>query len=167
MAYRIVAQKTKPGWGNWIEQGAITLWEGWGGGGSQNHIMYGDVVAWFYKALAGINPDPDHPGFKHFTIKPNVVGDLTSAYGEYNSIRGKIVSDWKVADGQFIINLTIPANTTATVYLPIADAAQVREQDKPANSSPGITFLRTEDKRTVWTVASGVYRFSGPLQKDQ
>ncbi len=112
-------------------------------------------------------PTLPHPGFKHFIIKPNVVGDLTSAHGEYNSIRGKIVSDWKVADGQFIINLTIPANTTATVYLPIADAAQVREQDKPANNSPGITFLRTEDNRTVWTVASGVYRFSGPLQKDQ
>ncbi|MGD0383787.1 MAG: alpha-L-rhamnosidase C-terminal domain-containing protein, partial [Thermoguttaceae bacterium] len=67
--------------------------------------------------------------------------------------------------GQFIINLTIPANTTATVYLPIADAAQVREQDKPANNSPGITFLRTEDRSTVWTVASGTYNFSGPLAK--
>ncbi|MGD0518313.1 MAG: glycoside hydrolase family 78 protein [Thermoguttaceae bacterium] len=165
VAYRIVAQKTKPGWGYWIEQGATTLWEGWGGGGSQNHIMYGDVVAWFYKALAGINPDPAAPGFKHFIIKPNVVGDLTSARGEYNSIRGKIVSDWKVADGQFSLNLTIPANTTATVYLPIADAAQVREQDKPANNSPGITFLRTEDQRTVWTVGSGDYCFIGPLAK--
>ena len=96
--------------------------------GSQNHIMYGDVVAWFYKALAGINPDLAAPGFKHFIIKPNVLGDLTSARGQFNSIRGKIVSDWKVADGQFIINLTIPANTTATVYLPIADVDQVREQ---------------------------------------
>jgi len=122
-------------------------------------------VAWFYKALAGINPDLAAPGFKHFIIKPNVVGDLTSARGEYNSIRGKIVSDWKVADGQFSLNLTIPANTTATVYLPIADAAQVREQDKPANNSPGITFLRTEDQRTVWTVGSGDYCFIGPLAK--
>jgi alpha-L-rhamnosidase len=165
VAYRIVAQKTKPGWGYWIEQGATTLWEGWGGGGSQNHIMYGDVAAWFYKALAGINPDLAAPGFKHFIIKPNVVGDLTSARGQYNSIRGKIVSDWKVADGQFIINLTIPANTTATVYLPIANAAQVREQDKPISNTPGITFLRNEDSRTVWTVASGEYHFSGPLAK--
>jgi alpha-L-rhamnosidase len=93
------------------------------------------------------------------------VGDLTSARGQYNSIRGKIVSDWKVADGQFIINLTIPANTTATVYLPIANAAQVREQDKPISNTPGITFLRNEDSRTVWTVASGEYHFSGPLAK--
>jgi alpha-L-rhamnosidase len=168
VAYRIVAQKTKPGWGYWIEQGATTLWESWTGGGSdgsQNHIMYGDVVAWFYKALAGINPDLAAPGFKHFIIKPNVLADLTSARGEYNSIRGKIVSDWKVADGQFSLNLTVPANTTATVYLPIADAAELREQDKLVKNMPGVTFLRTEDRRTVWTVASGVYHFSGPLAK--
>jgi alpha-L-rhamnosidase len=165
VAYRIVAQKTKPGWGCWIEQGATTLWEGWGGGGSQNHIMFGDVAAWFYRALAGIIPDPTAPGFKHFVIKPNVVGDLTSARGEYNSIRGKIVSDWKIANGQFSLNLLIPANTSATVYLPIADAAQVREQDKPAKNAQGVVFLRNEDGRTVWSVASGEYRFCGPIKK--
>jgi alpha-L-rhamnosidase len=165
VAYRIVTQKDKPGWGWWIEQGATTLWEGWNGGGSRNHIMFGDVVAWFYKALAGINPDPAAPGFKHMIIKPHVLGDLTSARGEYDSIRGKIVSDWKVVDGEFRLSLTIPANTTATVYLPINDAAQVRESGQPAAQSRSLTFLRSESQRSVFDVGSGVYHFAGPLAR--
>jgi len=62
VAYRIVSQKDLPGWGWWIEQGATTLWEEWRGGASRFHIMYGDVSAWFYKALAGIRPWRMHPG---------------------------------------------------------------------------------------------------------
>ncbi|MCX6903944.1 MAG: alpha-rhamnosidase, partial [Verrucomicrobia bacterium] len=74
VAYRMVAQKDQPGWGWWGAQGATTLWEEWNGGASRFHIMYGDVTAWFYKALAGIVPDLQAPGFKHFTIAPQVVG---------------------------------------------------------------------------------------------
>ncbi len=65
VAYRIAAQKDLPSWGWWIEQGATTLWEQWKGTESRNHIMFGDISAWFYKAIAGINPDPQAPGFKH------------------------------------------------------------------------------------------------------
>ena len=95
VAYRIASQKDLPSWGWWIEQGATTLWEQWNGTESRNHIMFGDISAWFYKALAGINPDPAAPAFKHFIIKPNLVGGLTSAEASYDSVRGRIVSDWK------------------------------------------------------------------------
>jgi alpha-L-rhamnosidase len=93
------------------------------------------------------------------------LGDLTFAYGEYDSIRGKIISDWKVVDGQFQLNLTIPANTTATVNLPISDAAQVREGERAADQATGVAFLRMEGLRCVFQVGSGKYHFRGPLTK--
>jgi alpha-L-rhamnosidase len=150
-----------------VEQGATTMWEHWDGSASQNHIMFGDVVAWFYKALAGINPDPAAPGFKHFFITPQVVGDLTSARGEYDSIRGKIVSDWKVAKGEFVLSLTIPANTSATVSLPVSNGDLVEENGKPVARSAGITFLGNQGGRSLFTLESGEYRFSGPLGRQQ
>ncbi|MEI8037109.1 MAG: glycoside hydrolase family 78 protein [Verrucomicrobiota bacterium] len=161
VAYRMVAQNDQPGWGWWLAQGATTLWEQWSGAESRNHIMFGDVSAWFYKALAGIQPDPLAPGFKHFLISPQVVGDLTAASGSYDSIRGRIVSSWQVAQGEFRLDLTIPANTTATVSLPIA--GRVLEGGQPAGQADGVRFLRTEGGRSVFEVASGIYRFHGPL----
>jgi alpha-L-rhamnosidase len=161
VAYRMVAQKDQPGWGWWLEQGGTTLWEQWGGGESRNHIMFGDVSAWFYKALAGIRPDPKSPGFKHFFINPQVVGDLTRAKGAYDSIRGKIVSDWQVVNGEFQITLVIPANTTATVSLPVI--SELTESGQPANKAVGVTDLRVESGRTVFEADSGIYNLKGKL----
>jgi alpha-L-rhamnosidase len=163
VAYRMVAQKDQPSWGWWLEQGATTLWEQWNGSESRNHIMFGDVSAWFYKALAGINPDPQAPGFKHLFVAPQVVGDLTSARGQYDSIRGRILSDWKVVNGEFRLTLVLPANTSATVSLPIRE--RVLEGGQPAAQSRGVNFLRTEAGRSVFEVGSGAYRFSGPLAR--
>ncbi len=161
LAYAIVAQTDQPGWGWWLGQGATTLWEQWSGADSRNHIMFGDVSAWFYKALAGIQPDPQSPAFKHFYVEPQVVGDLTSARGQYDSIRGRILSDWQVTGGQFQLRLAVPANSTATVSLPIARG--VLEDGKPAEQSRGVTFLRSERDRSLFEVGSGQFLFSGPL----
>jgi alpha-L-rhamnosidase len=162
VAYRIASQKDLPSWGWWIEQGATTLWEQWNGTESRNHIMFGDISAWFYKALAGINLDPAAPAFKHILIKPNVTGDLTAARAAYDSVRGRIVSDWKIAPDGFHLALTIPANTTATVWLPAPDAAKVSEGTQPANQASGVKFLRTEAGACLFEVASGNYHFLVP-----
>lgn len=163
VAYRVATQKDLPSWGWWIEQGATTLWEEWNGSSSRFHVMFGEIDAWFYKALAGINADPAAPGFKHFFVIPHVVGDLTSARAEYDSTRGKIVSDWKVVNGEFRLALKVPANTTATVSLPIRKLAQVSESGRPAAQSPGTQFLKEDGGRTVFLVQSGTYAFSGIL----
>jgi alpha-L-rhamnosidase len=163
VAYRVVSQKDQPSWGWWLEQGATTLWEQWNGTESRNHIMFGDVSAWFYKTLAGIQPDPQSPGFKHFFVTPQPLGDLTSARGVYDSIHGKIVSDWQVSKGQFELRLTIPANTTATVSLPIAE--KVLESGKPISQSVGVNALRTEGGRSLFEVGSGSFLFSGPITR--
>jgi alpha-L-rhamnosidase len=125
--------------------------------------MFGDISAWFYKALAGINLDPATPAFKHIIIKPNLVGGLTSAEASYDSVRGRIVSDWQITNGRLDLKVTIPANTMATVYVPVADPATVKEGGKDVTDAPGAKFLRVEDKHTLFEVGSGTYRFTAPL----
>lgn len=161
VAWRMIARKDQPGWGWWIEQGATTLWEQWSGAESRNHIMFGDVSAWFYKAIAGIVPDPSAPGFKHFFIKPHLLGDLTWARGEYHSIHGPIVSAWKVADGRLHLDLTVPPNTTTTVLLPLAGPAL--ENGRPVVQAKGVKLAGNEGGRVRLEVGSGHYRFSGSL----
>jgi len=163
LAYRMVNQKDQPGWGWWLEQGATTLWEQWSGNESRNHIMFGDVSAWFYKALAGIQPDARSPGFKHFFISPNVVGDLTFARGAYKSIRGEIVSDWHINDGLFHLRVKVPANSTATVSLPVG--GELREGRRPASKAPGVEIIGERSGRLLLRIGSGSYRFSGPLSQ--
>ena len=109
--------KEYPGWGYMLANGATTSWEGWTG---QSHIhdTLLSIGAWFTEGLAGIRSDGESPGFKHFVIKPAVVGDLTFAKAKYRSIHGDIVSDWRIEKGMFRLQVTIPPGTTATVFLP-------------------------------------------------
>jgi alpha-L-rhamnosidase len=164
VAARIATQKDLPSWGWWMQNGATTLWEQWNGNDSRNHIMFGDISAWFYKALAGINLDPAAPGFKHFIIKPNLVGGLTSARASYDSVRGRIASDWQIADHRFRLAVTIPANTTATIYVPAAGPDSITEAGRPLARAEGVKFLRVEDGRTVLEAGSGTYEFMTPMK---
>lgn len=118
VAYGVTTKREWPSWGYWIDQGATTLWEDWRGDASLNHIMFGDIGAWFYEALAGINPDPAKPGFKHIIIRPRPVGDLKWVSAWHRSPYGVIRSSWKREEGKFLLDIEIPANTTATIYLP-------------------------------------------------
>jgi alpha-L-rhamnosidase len=163
VAYRIASQKDLPSWGWWFEQGATTLWEQWNGTESRNHIMFGDISAWFYKALAGINPDPAAVGFKHFFIKPNVVGGLTSARACYDSVRGRILSDWKVVHGRIELTVKVPANATATVWVPTSDPSSVVEGGRSAMKAEGVNNVRVEGGCAVLEVSSGTYHFTAPL----
>jgi alpha-L-rhamnosidase len=153
VAYRVASQKTMPSWGWWIDQGATTMWEQWNGTDSRNHIMFGEIAAWFYKALGGINPDPTGPGFKHILITPNPVGDLTWANTRHDSPRGLIETRWTRKDGVFQLEVTIPANTTASVALPAAKRAKITLEGKEI--SPG---TRTDDHAT-FEVGSGHHTF--------
>ncbi len=126
LAYAMMNQETFPGFGWQIAQGATTLWENWNGHGSHNHAMFGSVCHWFYKSLAGINPDPKQPGFKHVIIRPCPVGGLAHAEATYRSIHGEIASSWRIESDGFNLNLRIPANCTATVLLPTDNAGNVK-----------------------------------------
>jgi len=166
VAYEIASQSTYPSWGYMANQGATTIWELWNGDtanpamNSGNHLMLvGDLITWFYENLAGIRPDPARPAFKHIIMHPTPVGDLTSAKASHNSPYGKIVSDWKVDGGRFTWSLTVPANTTATVYIPTNDGAAVTESGKPANDLAEVKYVRTEAGAAIFDIGSGSYRF--------
>ena len=141
--------------------GATSLTEAWNAepGSSQNHFMLGQIIEWFYHDLAGIATDPAGPGFKKIIIRPQPVGNLTWVKASFDSIRGRIASEWKWANGRFMLKVMIPANTTATVFVPTKPAHEVTESDMPAGNSQGVTFLRCEDDRNIYAVSSGQYEF--------
>ncbi len=103
VAYTLATQTAYPSWGHWIAQGATTLWEAWEGTTSRNHIMFGDISAWFFRTLAGIQPDPAAPGFKHVIIAPYFPDDLSWVRAEHRSPYGLIRSAWRrEADGLLV-----------------------------------------------------------------
>jgi alpha-L-rhamnosidase len=170
IAYKIATQQTYPSWGYMISKGATTIWELWNGDtaapgmNSMNHLMLvGDLVIWLYENLAGIRADPDDPGFKHIIIHPTVTGDLKFVRASHNSPHGQIVAKWQVDAGQFSLNVGIPVNTTATVYVPTKSREQVREGGYDTNHAKGLRFLRMESGTAVYEVGSGNYAFTSSL----
>ena len=131
--------------------------ETWAGGMALMPSLGGNIAAWHTEALAGIRPDG--PGFKKILIKPAIVGDLTWVKAHHDSPYGRIVSQWKREDGQLMMDVAIPANTSATVYVPATDVAQVTESGKPITESVGVKYLRSEGHRIVLAIESGTYRF--------
>ncbi len=151
-----------------LDKGATTIWELWNGDtadpgmNSGNHVMLvGDLVIWLYEYLAGIRPDPEQPAFKHIIMKPHPVGDLTFVKATHRSPYGLIASHWRRGGGKFDWQITVPANTTATVYVPANSAEDVAEGGKPADRARGVQFLRMESAHAVFRVGSGRYHFTG------
>jgi alpha-L-rhamnosidase len=119
LAYTVATQPDFPGYGDWIAQGATTLWEDWPDKeGSLNHVMLGDIVTWFFRSLAGINSDPGQPGFRHVIIQPRPVPDLSFVKAETMTPFGSLKCHWKQTKSLFELNVTLPPNSTATVIMP-------------------------------------------------
>ena len=133
VAYQIASTKTYPGWGYMVENGATTIWELWNGNtanpsmNSGNHVMMlGDLIPWAYECLAGIAPDSAQPGFKHIVMKPDFsIRQLDGVTATYPSVYGNISSRWERKDGSITWHVEIPANTTATLYLPDGKTKQI------------------------------------------
>jgi alpha-L-rhamnosidase len=159
IAYALMNQTTFPSFGDHIAKGATTLWEYWNGQLSHNHAMFGSVCAWFYRSLAGINPDPEQPGFRNVYIRPYPLADLTYARAEYQSVRGRIASHWTRSQGEFRLNVDVPAGCAATVLLPAADPAKVSEAGVLLQKAPGIRFLGITQGRVACSIGSGDYEF--------
>ena len=117
-AYRILMQPAYPGWVNWINLGATTLWEQWKGFASRCHIMHGDIAAWMIQYLGGITPDKTAPGFSALTIRPFPPQELESLRVSSKLASGKVTVDWKQKDGRFHLSLTIPEGIPCRVILP-------------------------------------------------
>jgi alpha-L-rhamnosidase len=126
-------------------------------------MLVGDLNIWFYERLAGIRPDPAHPGFKHIILKPAPVEGLTYAKATHKSPYGKVASSWHKEGNRLKWQIRIPANTTATVYVPAKSADAVREGGQPASAAPGIKFVRMDGGTAVYEIGSGSYSFTSEM----
>ena len=181
VAYRLLENDTFPSWGYSIKNGATTIWERWDGWTAEkgfqdpgmnsfNHYAFGSVGRWLFNTVAGI--DTDGPGYKTIIIHPQPgvpisqkngeigsPGNMTSAKASYDSINGNIISDWQLKNGTFTFNVTIPANTTAMVYIPADSAKNITESGKPAVKAEGVRFQQIKQGTALFIVGSGQYQF--------
>lgn len=159
LAYTLMNQRDFPGFGFMIEKGATTIWETFQGDVSHSHPMFGSVCQWFFQSIGGISPDPESPGFKHSIIKPVPVSSLSFANTSYQSVYGEIKTQWKFDGDDYLLNISIPANTSATVYVLATDNGIVTESGKSLAKNKNIKYLRNDNKYTVLEVESGTYQF--------
>ncbi len=165
LAYKVMNQRTQPSYGWWIDQGATTTWEEWNGNGSRNHPMFGGGISWFYRYLAGMNPDPDRPGYRNIIFKPQPAGDLK--YASYSNITpyGKAAISWRKDNGSIIIDITVPAGSTAAVWVPAESEKNVSESGRKIKDSKIISFVQLKDGFAVYNTASGKYSFKSKLKQ--
>ncbi len=170
LAYMLLNRKEYPSWLYPVTQGATTIWERWDGQkpdgsfqdvgmNSFNHYAYGAIGEWLYNHVAGIKVDENNPGYKKFFLAPNPGGGLTNAKAEFDSMYGKIASDWTISNGLMNYTIEVPANTTAEVILPKAKVGEVKMDSnlKSAASQNGSDVFIT--------VGSGTYTFSYPVEE--
>ena len=160
LAYGMV----KEGWFHMLANGdASTLGESpytrYGQYGSGHHQFGACVAGWMYRCLAGIRPDLSGPGYKKLTIKPAIINHLNWVNAHHDSVYGRVISNWKRQGDKLTMDVTIPVNTTATVYVPAKDAAAVTEGGKPAAQAKGVKLLRFEGGAAVYQIGSGRYLF--------
>ncbi len=162
--YKNTNRDTVGSYGYIIKQGWTSMTEAWEATltSSMNHCMLGHIQQWFQQCLAGIRPDPTGPGFKKCIIKPEVVGDITWCRGSHESLYGTVKTAWELKDGRFALDVTIPANTTARVYIPTVKQSDVMEGPGYAADSEGILFDRMEAGKAVFKIESGSYKFRVP-----
>jgi len=172
LAYRLLQNNKYPSWLYSIEQGATTIWErlngytvegGFGGNNSMNsfnHYSFGSVGQWMLAYSLGIQRDES--GFKKFVLqpRPDPTLQMTWARGFYDSMYGRIGSSWKTENGIFTYEASVPANTTAKLYLPASSVGSITENGKPVKKSKGVTFISYEDGKAIFELASGTYIFT-------
>ncbi|MDP4206722.1 MAG: alpha-L-rhamnosidase C-terminal domain-containing protein, partial [Bacteroidota bacterium] len=153
-AYKLASQETYPSWGWWIVNGATTLYENWAIDAksdiSLNHIMFGEIGAWLYKALGGINPDPENPGFKGILLKPCFPDGLNSFEASHQSPYGEIITQWKKQNGIIHYTVTIPANSDAKLF--VTKPFEIRSQN-------GSRDLKNHQGKDFIYLEAGTYEF--------
>ena len=176
VAYKLLFTDTYPSWLFPVKNGATTMWERWNGWtpdkgfgdigmNSFNHYAFGAVGEYLYGGVGGIKAAS--PGYKTIIIKPAIGEGLAWANTAFDSIYGRIVSNWKREGAALTMDVMIPPNTTALVYVPAKNADMVTESGKPAAKADGLKFMRMENSVAVYSADSGTYRFQTTLAVDE
>jgi alpha-L-rhamnosidase len=177
IAYQLLFSRRVPSWYFMIDQGATTMWERWDGYvkgrgfhstmmNSFNHYSIGSVGEWMYRVILGINLDEKNPGYKHIIIKPIPNRNLSRSKGHYESIRGKIIVNWNIERDNFTLELTIPANTHATIHLPAKNEKDIVEGGTKIHNLEGITLKRYDKNIAIIEIPSGEYKFESNISSD-
>ncbi len=150
-----------PGYGYQLSKGATSLTESWAALKyvSNNHMMLGHIMEWFYSGLGGIRQTPMSAAYDTILIKPEIAGDIKWAETSYNSIRGKIVTSWKIENDRLSLKVQIPAGSVAYVVIPQSDPGQITEGGRPLDESEFIKLKGTSDGKTTLAISSGEYSF--------
>ncbi len=159
LAYEAMSKTTEPSYGRWVELGSTTTRERWDEGGSHNHPMFGGGLVWFYRNLAGMQADPESPGYRHIIFRPQPVGELDHVTYSDRTSYGKAGIAWRNHEDSFEMEITVPVGCSATAFVPAADPGNVLEGGSPAGEVPGVEYLGMEGGYTLFTTGSGVYHF--------
>jgi alpha-L-rhamnosidase len=171
MAYQLLLQKTYPSWLYPVTMGATTIWERWDGQkpdstfqtpdmNSFNHYAYGAIGDWMYRVMAGLDTYEDGVGYKHSRIMPHTGGGFTQVSASLDTYYGKLSSSWKTDGEKLVLDVEIPANTIADVYVPSEDLSKVTEGGKPLPDVKDIKIVEARDGWVILQVGSGKYRFA-------
>lgn len=167
-AYTLLLTKTYPSWGYAIEHGATTIWERWNGDqmmgdpsmNSFNQYVFGAVGEWLYRYAAGIDEDPEDPGFHRIILHPEFDARIGAVNARYDSPYGPITSAWKVAQDTVTWTVVVPANSTALIYFPAETSARIFDDGKEIRQSPGLSFVLRDSAKVVYEAAAGSYNFT-------
>jgi hypothetical protein len=155
------ARDDVPGYGFQLKKGATALTESWPAleNVSNNHLMLGHLMEWFYSGLAGIGQSDSSVAYRDIVIRPEPVGDIHWANGSFVSPYGLIGSSWKKENGRFYLQATIPVNTHATIFLPAGPSNQLLEKGAPVVTQKNCRLLGYKEGKALIRVTSGVYEF--------
>jgi alpha-L-rhamnosidase len=159
LAYEAMNKKEEPGYGRWLALGATTTWEHWDTGGSHNHPMFGGGLVWYYRKLAGMNADPDEPGYRHIIFRPQPVDDISFAKYFNNTSYGNAGIHWEKEGDEFSMNIEVPVGCRATVYVPAKPGQRILESEKEIEKSEYVRLPGNGEGYRIFEVKSGKYAF--------
>ncbi|MCY0880122.1 MAG: family 78 glycoside hydrolase catalytic domain [Firmicutes bacterium] len=176
LACELVRRRDYPSWLYAVERGATTIWEHWDGlkpdgsfwspqMNSFNHYAYGSVGDFLYRVLAGLNGDEAEPGYRRIHITPHPDPAFSYALAGYAAMVGPIRAGWRREGDDLLVIAEIPPNATASVWLPGAQPASVRENDTPLEKTAGVLAVEEEPDGTRVEVGSGAYAFRYPARR--
>lgn len=170
IAYRLLLQETYPSWLYPVKMGATTIWERWDGikpdstfqvpsMNSFNHYAYGAIGDWMYRVAAGLDTREEAPGYQQLRIEPHTGGNFTQLEARLKTNYGEAVSGWTINGQLLLLNITIPVNSSAVIYLPSADLSAIAESGHPLSGHKDLVVLGTEQGKTLVKAGSGEYHF--------
>jgi len=177
LAYKLFQQTEYPSWGYSVVNGATSIWERWNsytkdadknsslnvGMNSFSHYAFGSVTEWMF--IYGLGIETEDAGFRNIIIKPSISNEMEFMKGSYNSINGMIASGWELKGDKLSLNVSIPVNTKAKIYIPASKSSSVKEGKKAISKNPDIKVLSTNADETILEVGSGHYEFSATVLK--